>query len=92
MALQRRQIYYDGRVQGVGFRATTRSLASSYAVSGTVRNMPDGRVEVDTWGEPEELDRFHSAIVSEFRPNIRDVSIEQASAEGSAPASFSIRF
>ncbi len=92
MAVEHRRIRYEGRVQGVGFRATTRTLATGYAVSGTVRNLPDGDVEVDVWGQPEELDRFHEAIVSEFRPNIRGMAVEQASAEGAPPAGFSIRY
>ena len=41
-----RQVFYSGRVQGVGFRYTTRQLASGYEVSGWVRNLTDGRVEL----------------------------------------------
>lgn len=92
MPVEHRLIRYEGRVQGVGFRATTRSLASGYAVTGWVGNLPDGDVEVDLWGQAEELDRFQEALLSEFRANIRGVRVEQASAEGTPPDGFSIRF
>ncbi len=41
-----RHVFYTGRVQGVGFRYTVRQLASGYDVSGWVRNLTDGRVEM----------------------------------------------
>ena len=41
-----RQVFYSGRVQGVGFRYATRQLAAGYEVSGWVKNLPDGRVEL----------------------------------------------
>ena len=44
--MERVTVLYSGRVQGVGFRATVRYLACGYDVTGTVRNLPDGRVEL----------------------------------------------
>jgi len=41
-----RQIFYTGRVQGVGFRYATKRLAMGFDVTGWVRNLPDGRVEL----------------------------------------------
>jgi len=52
------QVFYEGRVQGVGFRYTTRRIASGYDVSGTVRNLPDGRVELQVRGDREEIGAF----------------------------------
>jgi len=55
-------IRYAGRVQGVGFRLTTCGVATGYEVTGTVRNLPDGRVEIVAEGDREELDAFRAAI------------------------------
>lgn len=62
MSRQRMHIYYSGRVQGVGFRYTVKSVATGFDVSGVVRNLPDGRVELAAEGAREELDAFRKAI------------------------------
>ena len=41
-----KRVFYTGRVQGVGFRYTVRQLAAGYEVSGWVKNLTDGRVEL----------------------------------------------
>ncbi len=56
------QVFYSGRVQGVGFRWTVRDLAAGYEVTGWVRNLPDGRVELQAGGDPGELEQFVAAI------------------------------
>jgi acylphosphatase len=56
------QVLYSGKVQGVGFRYSVKSAASGYDVTGTVRNLPDGRVEVVVEGQREELDAFRTGI------------------------------
>jgi acylphosphatase len=56
------QVCYEGRVQGVGFRYTARRIASGFDVSGYVRNLPDGRVELLASGEPAEVDDFLAAL------------------------------
>ncbi len=58
MGLQRRHVNYQGSVQGVGFRFTARQLAQDFAVTGYVRNLPDGSVELVAEGDHEEIDRF----------------------------------
>src|SRR5688572_25939207 len=55
---KRSTVLYSGRVQGVGFRYTTRSIARKYQVSGFVRNLPDGRVELVAEGAAHELEAF----------------------------------
>ncbi|MCL4170745.1 UNVERIFIED_CONTAM: hypothetical protein GTU68_029975 [Idotea baltica] len=53
-----RQYFFEGRVQGVGFRYATKQLAKGFDVLGWVRNCPDGRVELQIMGDEEELDEF----------------------------------
>lgn len=58
-----RQVLYSGRVQGVGFRYTTKQIASGYEVTGTVKNLPDGRVQLQAMSyDVEELEAFLAAI------------------------------
>ena len=56
------RVHYEGRVQGVGFRYTVKNLAREFEVSGTIANLPDGRVELVASGEPDEVDAFLEAI------------------------------
>lgn len=51
-----------GRVQGVGFRWWTRRTAEDLAVAGSVRNCPDGTVEVRAAGDPDALERLYEAL------------------------------
>ncbi len=55
-------IWYSGRVQGVGFRITTCRAAAGYEVTGMVRNLPDGRVELVAEGSREELEAFRQGV------------------------------
>jgi acylphosphatase len=55
-------IFYSGRVQGVGFRYTTKNVAMGFEVTGAVRNLPDGRVELMAEAPREELEAFRLAI------------------------------
>jgi acylphosphatase len=64
---QRREVYYSGRVQGVGFRFTVRAVAGRFAVSGFVRNLPDGQVHLVVEGSTGEIDLFLGAIQAEMR-------------------------
>jgi len=70
-----RQVFYEGRVQDVGFRFTCKQMARGYDVVGWVRNLPDGRVELQCSGEREEVDGFLEAIAeSELKSHIRNAT------------------
>jgi acylphosphatase len=56
------QILYSGTVQGVGFRYNVRSVANGFEVTGTVRNLTDGRVELLAEGVKDELEAFRQGI------------------------------
>lgn len=60
--MERVTVLYSGRVQGVGFRATVRRIACGYDVTGIVRNLPDGRVEMIAEGTRAELKAFLDGI------------------------------
>ena len=69
-----RHVFYEGRVQGVGFRATVKGIARGYEVVGWVKNLPDGRVELQASGDTEEVEAFLEAIAeSELKSHIRKV-------------------
>ena len=70
-----RHVFYEGRVQGVGFRFTVKQLARGYEVVGWVRNLPDGRVEMQCSGEVDEVEAFLEAITeSQLKSHIRSVT------------------
>lgn len=52
------RVLYSGRVQGVGFRATARAIASGLGLSGWVRNEPDGTVQLEAQGPPDAVEAF----------------------------------
>lgn len=54
----RLRVYYSGHVQGVGFRYAAKSVARGFDVTGIVRNLPDGRVELVAEGARDELEAF----------------------------------
>jgi acylphosphatase len=62
MNRSRMTIIYSGHVQGVGFRYCVKSTALGFEVSGSVRNLPDGRVELVAEGLRLELEAFRQAI------------------------------
>jgi acylphosphatase len=56
------QIFYSGCVQGVGFRYTAKTVVTGFEVTGIIRNLPDGRVELIAEGDRKELEAFQDAI------------------------------
>ena len=69
----RRHIYYSGRVQGVGFRYTAHRIAQRFAVTGWVRNLPDGRVEMLVEGSADEAQAFLNRLAESMADNIQSV-------------------
>ena len=60
-----RKVIFEGRVQGVGFRYSTKQLALGFEIVGSVRNLSDGTVELKVMGEKEEVEDFIEEIVQE---------------------------
>jgi len=61
-----KRVFYEGRVQGVGFRYSVKNLATGYEVVGWVRNLIDGRVELQVQGASGEVDEFLEAILDGY--------------------------
>ena len=77
------QILYSGSVQGVGFRYSVKSVAAGFEVAGTVRNLPDGRVELVAEGQTQELEGFRQGIRdSGLEHFIRDEKVRWAESTG----------
>jgi acylphosphatase len=73
---------YEGKVQGVGFRASIMSLAKGYDVSGWVRNLPDSRVELFLSGDDPEVDDFLLGIrESHLAGHIENITLLPGSPE-----------
>mgnify|MGYP001823730796 CR=1 FL=1 len=79
---QRLLVYFSGRVQGVGFRYTTRRVASEFPVSGYVRNLVDGRVEVVAEGSRQTVKSFVDRINEVMKMNIDHCDIHRSEASG----------
>ncbi len=88
---ERREVYYSGRVQGVGFRYTARSIARQFAVTGYVKNLPDGGVEIVVEGRAEEVRAMLRAIQAEMGRYIRGVRETPSRATG-VFSGFDVRF
>jgi acylphosphatase len=83
MNRSRLRIFYSGRVQGVGFRYAVKTLAAGFEVTGTIRNLADGRVELLTEGTREELESFRRTIQdSEVGRFIRNEDVNWVEAAG----------
>ena len=84
MNRSRLHIFYSGRVQGIGFRYTVNTLVRGFEVTGIVRNLWDGRVELVAEGTKTELEEFRRAIqdceVGRFIRN-EDASWSEATGE-----------
>ena len=77
-----RMIHYSGAVQGVGFRATTAHLARAYPVTGWVRNLPDGRVQMLVEGPSERVAAFLLAVRSYWRDHLKGEQEEEQPVTG----------
>lgn len=90
--MKRLKAIFSGMVQGVGFRMGTERLARQFAVTGYVRNLSDGNVEVVAEGEEDEVSAFLTSIrESSLKPYIRNLETSWQAANGEF-RTFDIRF
>ena len=71
-----KHVIFKGHVQGVGFRYTANHLAGRYNVTGYVRNLPDGAVEMLIQGPAQDVDNCIRDVQDEFAGYIRDTQAE----------------
>ena len=70
-----KNVIFSGRVQGVGFRFTVHRIAGRYQLTGWVRNLPDGNVEMVAQGPAEDVDACLADIQENFGGYVRDTRI-----------------
>ena len=89
---KRLHLFWSGRVQGVGFRYTTESVALELKLTGWVMNLPDGRVEAVVEGRETELKEFLEKMnAGPMKPYIRG-TLEKWSEFAGEFNDFRIRF
>ena len=70
-----KHVIFKGTVQGVGFRFTAMRIAQRYELTGYVKNLPSGEVEMLAQGHPEDIKDALQDISESFGANIRDKQI-----------------
>jgi len=90
MEVQAHILFY-GHVQGVGFRYTVQRYASSLGISGWVRNLSDGSVEIRAEAERGKIEQLCSLIEDYFKGHIVDKKISFHKPDGSLPPHFFIK-
>lgn len=86
----RSKVRFTGHVQGVGFRATTRHVASGFQVTGWVRNEPDGSVLLEVQGGEDQVRAFLQELRSRMASFIRSEVADPAPLDA-GDAGFQIR-
>jgi acylphosphatase len=64
-------VFFTGHVQGVGFRFSTLQVAKEFEVTGFVKNLLDGRVQLEVEGNAEEIDSFLAVLEEKMHGYIR---------------------
>jgi len=80
--MERRTIYFSGRVQGVGFRYFVYSEAQAFPITGYVRNLSDGSVEMVAEGEPSHVNQLIAGILGRMSGIILTMKSDSSAATG----------
>jgi acylphosphatase len=88
----RAHVIFSGTVQGVGFRYTCRSYADDLKLTGWVKNLADGRVELMAEGPRNTVDQLIKSIDRHFDGYIRDKDIDIHDTTGLSFSDFRIAF
>lgn len=66
-------VHFSGRVQGVGFRYTTLQVAKEFEVAGYVKNLTDGRVQLEAEGAKSQINAFVQAVQERMHGYIKNM-------------------
>lgn len=88
---KRLQAFFSGAVQGVGFRYTAEHAARKFPVTGYVKNLPNGQVELLAEGEEGTVREFLAEIRGAFKDSVRDVDSKWSEARSEFEG-FGVRF
>ncbi|MEI6463651.1 MAG: acylphosphatase [Verrucomicrobiota bacterium] len=83
-------VFFSGHVQGVGFRYAVLQVAKEFEVAGYVRNLADGRVQLEAEGVEREITAFVDAVHERMHGHVRKVE-RQAQQRPAQFAGFSIQ-
>ncbi len=72
----RMDCWFEGHVQGVGFRYQTSDVAKGFEITGTVRNLSDGRVHLYAEGDESEVRAFQLSVADTLKNFINSVEIK----------------
>jgi acylphosphatase len=86
------EVFYEGNVQGVGFRWSVRHIAKGFDVTGWVRNLADGRVELQVNGEEAEVRAFLDAVAQSELHSLIHKQIENKIEKPVVARGFQIRY
>ena len=82
MSAEQIHVFFKGTVQGVGFRFTAERISRDYQVTGYVRNLPDGRVELLAEGDGGVIQAFLEAVQNRMTGYITDTEVHRSPATG----------
>ena len=80
--LQQAHIFYAGKVQGIGFRYTAKSFAKELGLTGWVKNLNDGRVELVIEGDVSKLEQLQKMLMDQFGIYIVNADVRLQKAQG----------
>jgi len=72
-----KHVIFIGRVQGVGFRYTAHRIVHRHQLTGFVRNLPDGTVEMFAQGPARDIDDCIQDIKEYFGDYLRETRIQE---------------
>ena len=71
-------VFFSGHVQGVGFRYSVLQVAKEFDVTGYVKNLADGRVQLEAEGKPEDVAAFIDAVQEKMHGYVRKLERNSA--------------